>query len=63
MHYSKDGAAAGVVKNNSNTNNTVEFFIYLCAELNNWWPITGSTSIQVATAIKQTQGQNKRKTN
>jgi hypothetical protein len=30
---------------NNNNNNAIKFFIYLRAELNNLWPITGTARI------------------
>jgi hypothetical protein len=39
-------------KSRSHNNNSIQFFIYLRAELNNQWPITESERIQT-TAIRQ----------
>jgi hypothetical protein len=49
LHFSNP---AGAAADNISNNNSIQFFIYLRAELNSQWPITESARIQT-TATRQ----------
>jgi hypothetical protein len=51
-HRAEGQCFEGQTLNNNNKFNSIQFFIYVSAELNSQWPITGSARIQT-TAIRQ----------